>query len=284
MNESASTSTSLPNGSYKRGKCEKCGCAFALKQNGNVRSHRSGGAICSGAGKPPAPDPQLLEDNNSVFSLFNHQNSSQTEQAEPKIHQNSTFSAASKIRFDDAQREELLGAQISTCIILDYAKRCSKAIRSAMAAAAFDDNYDPLLALKVVLAAAPPRRRGEVRKKLLDAFFASDVNFLITHIATQKPTSVKTRIGDQRRLNAQGADASAMLALSAGMPGRALRRLTQNGTLPATNDTIEALRSLHPQSPIPQPTTISANRPPFQVRFIGPALKAMKHQLQGHQG
>ena len=75
-----------------------------------------------------------------------------------------------------------------------------------------------------------------------------------------------------------------MLALSAGMPGRALKRLSQNGTLPVTNETIEALRKLHPQSPDPQSITNTTNQPSILPRFVGPALKAMKQSAPGPSG
>ena len=97
-------------------------------------------------------------------------------------------------------------------------------------------------------------------------------------------TANQTRAACKRRLNAQGADASAMLALLAGMPARALKRLSHNGTLQVTNETIDALRKLHPQSPDPHTITNMTNQPSILPRFVGPVLKAMKQSAPGPSG
>ena len=74
-----------------------------------------------------------------------------------------------------------------------------------------------------------------------------------------------------------------MSALSAGMTGRALRRLTQTGTLPSSPETLETLRKLHPHYPNPALCESSVT-PPFSVKLDGPAIRAMKHSAPGPSG
>ena len=78
---------------------------------------------------------------------------------------------------------------------------------------------------------------------------------------TSYPTGKKRR-ATRRRVNDDRADASAMPALVAGMPGRSLRRLSQNKTLPQTPETVEALQKLHPQSRIPRVFDHSVSQAP----------------------
>ena len=127
---------------------------------------------CPGANKAPKEitieihpengNNQEVQNNPSGLSAENTENSSNSR------------SQTSHLKLSESQREELLSMQISTCTVLDYSTRCGKAIRSAIEAAVYNENFDPLIALKAVLASAPPRRRGEMRKRRLDAFFADD--------------------------------------------------------------------------------------------------------------
>ena len=249
-----------------------------------VRSHRTGNEICKGTGRPPAKNSTHL--NHTIVSESPNEATSsiETKRTIAGTDSISQFLAPSRIKLNDLQREAILAAPVTTCSLLDYATRCKKAIRSAMAAAAFEYNYDPIVALKIVLSAAPPRRRGEHRKKLLDAYFESNIGCIMDQVEKCSAPKAKTRAACARRLNSQGADASAMAALSAGMPGRALKRLTQNGTLPVTEETIEALRKLHPQCEQPIPVRNTTIHPSLQPKFVGPALKAMKQSAPGPSG
>ena len=53
---------------------------------------------------------------------------------------------------------------ISTSVTLDYAHRCAKAVRAAIATAADENNFDSLIAIDIVLAVAFTRRRGQMSK------------------------------------------------------------------------------------------------------------------------
>ena len=270
-----------------RGLCPHCGSVFALKVDGNLRSHRNSSGICKGAGQAPSqvcqsdspaakPEPA---DSNPVQGQSHNQN---TGPAIESAHQ--SHPVLSRIRFDDDEREELLSSPIGTACVLDYANRCGKAIRSAVAAAATDSNFDPILALKIVLAAAPPHRRGEMRKRRLDAFFGNDSRSLMEELRKQKSFAHTTRGMSKRKLNAQGADAAAMTALTAGMPGRALKRLTQNGTLPPSEKTFKDLQALHPSEPLPSPCSNPRPPPPISSHQVAMALKAMRQSAAGPSG
>ena len=178
----------------------------------------------------------------------------------------------------------MLRSKSSTCVVLNYANRCGKAIRSAISAAALDNNYDPLLALKIVLAAAPSHRRAEVRKRKLDAFFAGDTNCLLAEARKESAIAPATRSQLRRRRNIYGADANAMSALAAKMPGRALRLLTQTGTLPPTEETLAVLKELHPQEPDPIPCKKIVPPSPISTSDVSSALRKMRQSAPGPSG
>ena len=157
-------------------------------------------------------------------------------------------------------------------------------MRAAIAAAAYENNFDPLIALKIVLAAAPPRRRGEMRKKRLDAFLNADLDTLLDEARKHKTPHISTRSHEIRRKTEEGADAAAMAALNAGMPGRALRRLSQTGTLGTSQETIAVLSLLHPASTDPLPCTDYAPIPTLATKHISTVLKAMRQSAAGPSG
>ena len=195
-------------------RCANCGNFFALKMNGTVRSHRSGGEICNGSGKSPADTITTETPISSALTLSapGHIEEESTEYTTPtpaSVIPHESHSPASRIKLDDSQRERILRAEISTAVVLEYANRCGKAVRAAMVPAAFDSNFDPLLVLKIVLSSSPPRRRGELHKRLLDAFFAADVDTLINKLNRTACPARKTRNATRRRVNDDGADASA---------------------------------------------------------------------------
>lgn len=52
-----------------------------------------------------------------------------------------------------------------------------------MSAAAVESNFDPIVAIKVVIIALPPNRSGEVLKTRLDLFFAANSEGLIGELS-----------------------------------------------------------------------------------------------------
>jgi hypothetical protein len=169
--------------------------------------------------------------------------------------------SSSHIRLSDAQRDELLAFDFTTGIVFASAKRVGKAIRSAVISAALNDNFDPLVALKVVLAAGPSTRRGALMKTRLDLFFDGDVDGLLEHA---RKLAAKPRSG--LRLRPRPADSSrphaaAMAALAAGRPGRALRRLSNEQLVETSDQAAADLRNLHPIADAPLSDTVNTEEP-----------------------
>jgi hypothetical protein len=138
----------------------------------------------------------------------------------------------------------------------------AKAIRSAVVAAAVENNFDPLVALKPVLFASPPHRRGETRKKLVELFFAGDVEGLLAAARKMacKPHSSHHLRPRSRPLHIP--HPAALAALAAGRPGRALRRLACGELLDATSDAVAKMRLAC--EPTPQ---LLPPRPPYPPFF-----------------
>ena len=137
-------------------------------------------------------------------------------------------------------------APFGTATLFDFHSRVARCIRSAITAAGFEQNYDPLIALKQVLANALPHRRSEVLKRRLDAFEAGDVAALCAEATkcipfTRRPLRPKDP-ASTGKVKTSKPNAGAMRALAAGMPGRALRRLVEQVTAAASADTISQLQ------------------------------------------
>ena len=115
-----------------------------------------------------------------------------------------------------------------------------------------------------------------MQKRRLDAFFAGDVSALINEARKDATQARSTRSSTKRRVNAQGADVAAMTALAAGMPGKALRRLWQNGTLPPSAETLAALQELHPQAAEPPQCENLAPIPILSQHHANEALRSMR--------
>ena len=263
-----------------RGQCKHCGGTFALRRDGQVRLHRAGSDMCKGAGEAPKETISPINPPSShIDEALVHAADQVAE--EPAQAQ---FTQPVRFKLNDLQREELLAMPHSTSIILDYASRCGKAIRAAISAAAIDRNFDPLVLLKVVLGAAPKHRRSEMRKRRLEAYFSGDLATLLAEAPKNQKQLHETRAKFKRRRNEQNADASAMTALAAGMPGRALRRLGQTGTLSATAETITALEALHPQEDDPNPCPHLENSTPIVAKQVAHTLRSMRQSAPGPSG
>lgn len=141
-----------------------------------------------------------------------------------------------------------------------------------------------LLFLKVVLESAPKHRMAELRKRRLYPFFDKDLDFLMAEARKIKPPFQATRNQTSRRRNEQGADAAAMSALYAWMPGRALRRLGQGGSLPADNETLAALQALHPQDDDPISCPLLVNAPPVAANIVARSIILMRQSAAGPSG
>ena len=108
--------------------------------------------------------------------------------------------------------------------LMEYTARVAKAVRAAISAAAYENNFDPLVALKPVLAGSPPHRRTETRKRRLDAFEAGNIKTLLDE-ASKCAQSSKQRHGTRERhcqnaMKTEQPNKAAMRMLQFGMPGR----------------------------------------------------------------
>ena len=75
-----------------------------------------------------------------------------------------------------------------------------------------------------------------------------------------------------------------MIALAAGMPGRALRKLSHEGTIQKTVETLAKLQALHPQSPEPAPCSNLAKPPQLTHSAMAKALRNMRQSASGPSG
>ena len=128
----------------------------------------------------------------------------------------------SQIKLKEEQREKLFKADVQTGIVFEYKSRVSKAIRSSIVATSLEENFNPILALKVVLVALPAHRRGETLKRRLDLFFAGDVEGLLSELRDAASKAHSLRKTPQRAATQTGPYPPAMAALAAGCPGTAL--------------------------------------------------------------
>ena len=161
----------------------------------------------------------------------------------------------------------------------------SKAIRSSIVAASLEENFDPILALKVVLLALPAHRRGETLKRRLDLFFAGDVKGLLSVLRDAASKAHSLRKTPQRAATQTGPYPPAMAALAAGCPGKALRKLDRGSLVEPTPAVIERMRTLHPQEHRPQPPTAALpTTQPLTSRAVITTLRAMRLSGPGPSG
>ena len=156
-----------------------------------------------------------------------------------------------------------------------------------MSAAAFENNYDPLIALKTVLAGAPPHRRAEARKRRLDAFEESDVKTLLEEHHKCAQASSRPQLRQRQETSSKEESkphAAAMRMVEFGMPGKALRKLTDVGTVHATEEAMNQLKQLHPEAPDPPPCTLLTNPPQLSARHVSSALRSMRQSAPGPSG
>ena len=265
-----------------RGSCPACGGRFALRKDGYVWAHHANGSACPGGVSLSTDGTQgsasaSTSDVASASPITAGTGGELSDQAHP-------FATPSRIRLTDQEREEFLQLQINTAIVLDYTSMVAKAVRSALSAAAVESNFDSLLALKPVLAAAPNHRRGELHKRRLDLFFNGNVGGLLTEARSAGRRPADRRLPPKRGVGREEPDVHAMAALSAGMPGRALRRLSQNSSPATSADAFNELQRLHPVADDPTPCQDTLNSPILCHSHVSAALRGMRLSAPGPWG
>lgn len=234
-----------------RGICSVCGGNFVLRLDGNLRAHRAGGQSCIGSNSPANHTNGQTQIGDAAEIPVRPRNSAEDEQENidqnRNISKNKGYTTTLKIKLSDDQRETLLKASFGTATLFEFHLRVARSITPAMAAAAFDHNYDPLIALKPVLANLPPHRRSEVLKRRLDAFEAGDVPALCAEaqkcVTTNRRQARPKCPSSREDIVNLKPNAAAMRSLAAGMPGRALRRLSENGPATPTTNAIRITTS-----------------------------------------